>query len=214
MAVFCKAYPSITALTETLLYQGYPVLTGQTNWNTALDTTWNRSLEEVDFAIGRQTAFDLSGVVTVERDHNWTLGDRAQVDTFRQWTAARAGCLAPFWLPSLQNDVQLITAVSPGATYLIVRNDGQTLLDGTGRRDLLLQPVPGVYYFSRIMNAVLLESGDIRLNLDTPLPGPVGRDALVAYMRLCRLATDTVELAYHTESVATAQLPLVSVRES
>lgn len=209
----------IAPAAETADYRGYPVLTSQTNWAENLSADYSRSLDEFDPGLGLRAVSDLSGFASVTRSHSWTLGSRAEIAAFRAWCAARAGRLVPFWLPSLQADLKLVSAAGAAATSLQVENRGYAawlaaVPTAAGRRDIMIQSAAGIRY-RRITGATTISTTVEQITLDSPLGISISPETteLMSFMRLVRLAADSVEIAHYTDEVAVSTLSLVGIRD-
>lgn len=203
--------------TAALTYRGYPVLLDANDWAEPLDADYIRKTIQIDHLTGRRAVDDLSGVASVRRTHRWLLNGRAAVVAFRRWLAARAGRLAPFWMPSGQSDLRLAAAVGAADTSITVENTGyaEAVPAAVGRRDIMITTTSGQRLFARISGAYAIDDDTEQLGLEsalgtTVLPQDVRQ---ICFMRLVRLDADAVEIAHHTDEIAEAVLGLRSVRD-
>ncbi|MGA0610570.1 hypothetical protein [Caldimonas sp. KR1-144] len=204
---------------EDIVYRGYSVLTQQTNWTNEPQAEHSRVLAEVDGQVGRRLVTDLAGVERVSRGHSWLLAGREEIAAFRGFLAARMGRLVPFWLPSLQDDVQLVAGASGAAVALQVANRGLWRLNGTsaaiGRRDLRIVLFDGTVFYRRVTVAAEVSADVEELTIDAALGVAIAPEDVrqISFMRLARLASDAVEIAYRTDLLAECTLALASVRD-
>jgi len=207
------------AAEEDATYRSYSVLEQQTNWSNEPEADHSRSLAELDGSVGRRLVSDLTGIQRVAKGHSWLLGGREEIAAFRSFLAARAGRLVPFWLPSLQDDVHLVAPAASGATTLQVANLGRWRLDGSpaaiGRRDLRVVLVDGSVLYRRVTAAEQISADVEQLTLDSALGVAVTPTSVLqaSYMRLVRLASDSVEIVYQTDRLAECSVGLASVRD-
>jgi hypothetical protein len=208
-----------TPAAEAATYRGYAVLEQQTNWADDPTVEYSRRLGVLDNSVGVPLVTDLSEVQRAARAHSWLLAGRSEIAAFRGWLAARAGRLVPFWLPSLQDDVQLVANVGAAATTLLVANGGRWRLDGTdaaiGRRDLRIVLASGAVLYRRVTAAAQIDSATEQLTIDAALGTEVTPSDVrqISWMPLARLAGDAAEMAYLTDTLAECTLSLASVRD-
>lgn len=207
---------------ETADYLGYPVLTPQTNWTENPVAEYSRRVDEFDSVVGLRAFEDLSGVTSAQRAHRWLIEGRSAIASFRAWLSARAGRLVPFWIPSNQADLRVVSNVSSGATTLVVENRGYAQLFDSpgdlatiGRRDIMVLSTTGTRYYRRITAAVELgaDTEQITINSALGVALTTAQISIVSFMHLVRFASDAVELAHHTDALVEATIPLASVRD-
>lgn len=207
---------------ETADYRGYPVLLPQTDWSEEVGDDLTRDLLVFDGQTGLRSRTLPTGLVTAQRVHRWTLKGRPAIAAFRAWLAARAGRLHPFWHPTNQADVLPVEAIGAAATTLVCEDRGLWRLfaggqrpGAVGRRDLMIVSTSGTRWYRRVTNAVQLSGGREQLTIDSALGTALGSAnvAMVSLMRLVRLASDTVEIAYQSDDTAKCALGLRSLRD-
>ncbi|MCI1191467.1 hypothetical protein MOJ79_06390, partial [Calidifontimicrobium sp. SYSU G02091] len=207
----------IDAAAPAVTYRGHPVLLDAHDWAEALDADYIRKTIQIDHLTGRRLVDDLSGVATVRRTHRWLLNGRASIVSFRRWLAARAGRLAPFWLPSGQSDLRLTAAAGAADTAITVENTGYAALvnAAVGRRDIMITTTSGQRLFARIIDADEIDAQTEQLALESAIGTTVlPQDVMqISFMRLVRLDADAVEIAHHTDEIAEAVLSLRSLRD-
>lgn len=218
----CNEPAAITPAVEGADYLGLPVLLAQTNWSERPEAEYDRLVDELDNQVGRPRVEDRNGLAGMQRNHRWLLGDRAAIGTFKRWLAARAGCLMPFWHPSNQADVRVVAAIGAADVTITVQRAGWADLWAAGaaarqgRRDLMFVSTAGARWYRRITAAAAAGATTETLTISAPLGTAlaVGDVALVSVLRLVRLASDAVELTYHSDGVAEAALGLATLHDA
>jgi hypothetical protein len=204
------------ALTEAADFNGYPVYLQRSDWGDDLTAQIERNLSVFDNAIGAVHFNDVAGVHRFNRQYRLVLGTRAEIDHFKKWLAARAGRLNPFYLPSNSNDFTVQNAIADDETFISVANAGHAFVAGEiGRRDIVIELNNGTRYYRTIIAADAINASTETITINTALGVDVAPSDIrcVSYLRLMRLASDGVEVAYKTDGVATVALGFVSVRE-
>jgi hypothetical protein len=207
----------LPAATETLDYRGYPVLLTATNWTEDVDTDYARKLNELDFLTGRRAIDDLSGIGTVRRTHRWLISGRAAIASFRSWLAARAGRLTPFWMPSFQSDLKVVSPIGAFDSAITVENRAYAanVPAAVGRRDILIATTSGSRYYRRITGATALTPSTESIAIDSVVGAALLPEQIrhVSFMKLVRLDSDAIELAHHTDDMAEVSISVRSIRD-
>lgn len=184
------------------LYRGYPVLEHRPNWREPLTVDYNRKLKGLDNRTGVPLIEDMSGRPSTLQDFLWTRKGRADIHTLRQWFHARQGRYKRIWLPTYQHDLVVNGTTGSGDPYLQVEHVGYTqhLQGKIGRRDLRICLKDGTEFYRRIDSSVEVDSTQEQLNLDASFGREITPNDVrsVSYLQLSRLASDAVDLAWHT----------------
>lgn len=211
-----------TPAAEAADYRGYPVLLPQTDWSEEVGDDLTRDLLVFDGETGLRSRTLPTGLLTAQRVHRWTLKGRPAIAAFKAWLAARCGRLNPFWHPTNQADMAVVESIGAASTTLVCEDRGLWRLfaggqmpGAVGRRDLMIVSTAGARWYRRVTNAVPLAGGREQLTLDSALGTALATSAvaMVSLMRLVRLASDTVEIAYKSDDAAKCALGLRSLRD-
>jgi hypothetical protein len=198
-------------------YQGYPVLSSQTNWRDGQEAEWSRTVQEIDFTTGPVLVDDPSGFSIQSRTHAWLLGDRQETADFRAWLAARAGRLVPFWLASGQEDLEVVATIADTASSLTIVAQGYAdyVAAAVGRRDVVIVAIDGQRFYRRITSAQPNGDGTETVVIDSPLGVTLtaAEIAMVSFLRFVRLAADAVEINHLSSEVAESSIALVGLRD-
>lgn len=195
----------VTAVDSTASYRGLPVLDQAPNWRDDIGDEYRRLLQRVDNRTGVVGVTDLRNRTTPLQDYLWTLGSREDIGALRAWLHARQGRLNAIWVPSFKADLMLVQSVVAGQDFINIAAIAYArfLRDAIGRRDILIQLHDGSRLYRRIDDASVVDSSTEQLALDSALgqdfgPADVQR---ISFLQLCRLESDTVELAWHSTQV-------------
>ena len=98
----------------------------------------------------------------------------------------------PFWLPTYQNDVRLVSGTYSGSslTVLAIGDIGDYI-----NENLFIRQADGTYQFATVLNAVV-SGGNYVLTLEAALASPVSNTLTqsISFMNLSRFDTDTVQV--------------------
>jgi hypothetical protein len=201
---------------ESADYRGCPVFIARTDWGENRSAQIARNIHVFDNVVGKPGYRDKAGVHRARYPHRWVLEGRQELAEFRAWIAARRGRYAPFWAPSNLDDFKVTGNIGSAATSITVANRKHAMVAGeVGRRDIMIELHNGTRYYRRITD--IAPSGTTEtLTIDSALGANVAASdiARVSYMRLMRLASDTVEIAYKKDDVAIVKLNFMSKRDS
>lgn len=168
--------------------------------------TWARTLDVLDNLTGIVAVDDTSGAPVIRRTVGWLLQDRATLDRWKKWAAARAGRCHPLWLPTFADDLELVMALGSGDTALRVRNTLSARYVGNHplRAAVRMELVDGQVFHRRVTGITELDDQTEAIGLDSALgvvihPPDIRR---LMWMSLARLDADALEIHYETDSIA------------
>lgn len=198
-------------------YLGIEVDLRSPNWEQAIDTSYDRKLETLDYSLGPVFVDDLSNWQRITRTHRYLLDSRSDIAEYRGWLHAREGRANAFWQPQRQQDLIQDASISAASAVLRVRSLNYTSNYNlaAGRQDLAIYHVPsGQWYLRRILSVSPVFGDREDVTLDDPLginadPG----DLRIFWLTLSRLDADGVEIAWHSDTVAVSALGSRSVRQ-
>lgn len=132
--------------------------------------------------------------------YNLLLSGRAQISSFLGWFENRAGRLNKIWVPSLQEDLKLVSMT--GSTITITDSDyADTYNINDARRDIALIKRDRTMAFRRI-NSVAQAAPNEVLTVDSSVSTLAATTRQVCLLRLCRLDADEIEITRLTGTVA------------
>ena len=206
-----------TPLTETT-YRSFPVQTSKPDWAADPGIDYQRKLQEVDFGFSAPFVEDESGLSEPVTSFRWFFTTRAATEDFRQWLFARRGRQKAIWLPTFAQDLVVVSTVSNSATNIDVEVAGlkNYAAAGVHRRDLRIEMRDGTVYYRRASAYVEVDGNTERLSIDSPLGVTYQASdfALVSWMALVRLDSDSVEIAHYTGEAAASATVFRGVRNS
>lgn len=218
MPVMFDCEPSVTpgnvALTTApLTYRGKELYLGKVNWLSAMPFSFTSDVQRVDANVGRFMAFSSSGFSKMSRRHNWTLFNRADIFSFRQFLGRRQGVARSVFMPSGTEDFILVQQVlDTEVTLVVTKNDYGTLAGAhPARRDIIIQMNNGSYYCRRITGTSDFEN-TTRLQIDSSLgvtiqPSDVKQ---ISFLTLYRQESPSTTIRHLTDSKATVDAMLVA----
>lgn len=196
-----------TALTQ---YLGFDVLEVAPNWEATLGRTYKRSLVTIDPKIGPITVIDKGGSAIVGQEFPWWLDGHANISAFRAFILRRFGQLTPFWVPTWDQDLELIADVGPADTGITIQSAfySQSFFPSPARRYVAFIPFdgsPNVY--RKITGATDNFDGTESLTLDSPIGKAFpAATTMISFLTLARLGADRTEIKWDTADHAESLL--------
>lgn len=212
-------FANTPAAAAPLSYLGNEVFLTEPNWMEAPTFTYQDAYEVFGANSSGLLEFDQSSDwPTILRRARYDFLSRSAIVDFRKFLARRAGRWSPCWLPSWNEDFQILDSANSNASVLRIQdNNYRSFVEGhPARRNIAI-------FFNDTVNPVMAQiasteaNGDGTVNL--VLSASIGTTITVAnirracHMNLFRLASDIVTLTWETPNVATAVLTWQLVKE-
>ena|GEM_PF-864177 len=199
------------------VYLGYDVLELNYNRNQSLQERIDRKVARLDSRTGEKWFDEQSPAPNPTRPFVWTANGKAEMAVLRAFLDARHGRAVPFWFPSFQWDLSLaedLASTVSIATIVWARYTEQMFGTTGGRRYVALWtygiPTPLDPY--KIADANDPGNGSTESITLSPAATRLYPKAttVISFLKLCRLESDEVEIAYPGGDVAEAR---IAVRE-
>jgi hypothetical protein len=193
-------------------YLGHPVLDVAPDESDDPTASYARLMALVDYDVAAPTAHDLGGLALRTQRMAYKLFGRAEHTWLRSLLYTLHGRRVPMWIPSFNADLYCAANISGGSTSLTVEWAGYTLFgkNQPNRKDIRIDLYDGTTYYRRITNAIEAGANET-LTLDSALSGsaiPAGNVRRIAFLALCTLASDEVEIDHITDQDGTAHVTL------
>lgn len=177
------------------------------------EETWDNKWVRLDNDTG-VIEYDIQSIEPVlSRTARFLVIGRARIDLFLRFLFYCSGRLAPFWLPATDRGFELALPSASGSNTLTVEPiDYSVIYSGSpARTDIELVTIDGVVIRRRITSTQTLPSGEEVLTIDNQLPMDLSAANLnrCAWLELCRLESDAVDLKWWGGDCLEATLPIV-----
>jgi len=185
-----------------------PVLAIEPSRNGDVTARYDRQIVRLDSKSGIIHQLDRAGIPIVQWEpFAWILDGRTEASEFLEWADDRAGSLSPFFVPTWQRDLVLAEGAGPTDTQIVIQKCGYTeyMFSSPARQWLAFILPDGAKVYRQVVGAEVDGDTEI-LSLDGVLTVAVDDTVMISFLRLARLATDEVEIAWHTREVAEVQL--------
>ncbi|QQG66367.1 hypothetical protein [Desulfobulbus oligotrophicus] len=177
------------------------------------EETWDNKWVRLDNDTG-VIEFDIQAIEPVlSRAAQFRLIGRVGIDTFLRFLFYCAGRLSPFWLAATDRGFELALPAPAGATAITIGNIGyEYAFSGSPAREHIeMIATDGTIIRRRIMAVETLPTGEEQLTLDSGLPMDISASTLnrCAWLELCRLDSDAIDLKWWGHDCVDATLPIV-----
>lgn len=183
------------------LFEGFRVLTIKPDYAQDLSIAYDRVLSELDNGNGIPRSNDGLGFGIPTQRHTWFIHGRKDAANLRTLLYWLRGKVRPLWVPTFNDDVQLIAPAASGAMYVDIQDIGFVELGGgINRQVLAINLNDGSWIFRRIVGSAV-GTGYERLELAEALPQALNPQDIykISFMAVNRLAQDTVEINHVTD---------------
>lgn len=201
------AWPAIAPVAS---YLGMPVLEVRPNESTALAAAYGRQVVSMDSDVGLVFYDDITGRAFPTQSHAWLLAGtaaRAAQRSLLYWLQGRASAL---WVPSWADDITLAQPLPSTATVLTVAWAGisRHLYRQAGRRHVRIELFGGQVFYRAVVAAGEVDAATEQVTISTSLGVAIDASMIrqINWLMLCRLASDTVQIAHITDTAGVASV--------
>ena len=207
---FIPAEPAV----ETL--DGYEVIYRKPNWSTPVQYEMESDFDFLDYTTGAVQQIQKPTHTKQLRRVNWLLKSREDITSFRALLGRRKGQLIPAFMPTWFTDFEVSDANAAGSSGLRVKRSQYDALVGVNDTQfaVLIRMKDGSRLLRKIIGTSKPDSETEMLSLDDTLPFEVNpqNTMMVSLVHLCRLVQDGVTINYQSDSVATVEMTMTTVK--
>ena len=199
------------AMPTAAAYRALPVLEWRPDESEPPTSSAPRMLGVVDNETAPPVITDMIDRALRAQGHSWLLQGREAQGAWRSMLYALAGRANPVWVPSWTADLRVVAAIAAAATFITVEWTGYTLFgrQQAGLRDLRIELWNGTAFCRRITGSVQgAETETLQLDAALGQAVAIADVRQVSWLRLCTLASDTVELRHLTDADGISQCRL------
>ena len=154
--------------------------------------------------------------ITITRPYSWLLKTRQEIANFLAFLEMRKGKSVPFWMPSWSQDMESLQVVNPNDISLLINGIGYTQMikHHASRSDLVFRFVDGsTPVYKHITASADPSNGTETISIDSAFGKtiPMGGFASISFLNLCRLDADSIDIQWHSDSIATVSFRICEV---
>lgn len=208
--------PYVPVVSASLTYDGVEVITRQPDWKSGVDNTSDFTYETLDMGTGAVIHYQTEQFPRIRRAYKWLLKSRESVRQMRELLGRTRGQLKSVYVPTWHHDLRVVVDIDESAVSIVVAdNDFHLMVGVNAARDrLMLQLVDGTVFYRKILGTSKVAEGTM-LTIDSAFGQDIPKTSVrnVFMLMRNRLATDKIELQWHTDSVVTTNTPFITVKE-
>lgn len=199
-------------------YGGYPVMARPPNYSNALAGQFQRMITTIDNDTGLMTYADMSGRGYGTQTHSWFVITRKDHAAVRDMLYFLRGQLTGFWMPTFNNDLDIVSPAHSGESAIHIKAIGYTDLGFPveGRDTIIVFMADGSRQYATITGSATGDDGVEVLTLAEPLVVDLYPDKVlkISFLAYSRFAQDALEIAHMTDnkglSTVTANISAIS----
>lgn len=193
------------ALNPEHWFDGREVLTLRPNWTRSPTVTYAHDIETVDYGRGRVARFTPVAFGTTTCQATYLARSVAEAGAMRQFFARMKGRRGEFYMPTWTADMRLASAVPALSTQMRVvgRQTFDDYASDTSRRSIMVMTRDG-FSVALKFDSISLDGSNSVLHLTDTYPFDLVPDdvAMISWLPVRRLATDTLTIEWMTDEVA------------
>lgn len=188
-------------------YRGYNVFMEKNNDADLLNNKYGRNTTVLDNRTGIYAYTQWATYPYLNYSYSFLKGTRSRITEFRKFIEDCRGRFKPFWMPSWQKDIDLI---SISGVTVIIKDAGLARYVGLNpaMRDIALIKPDMTTLFRRVSAAVNNGDGTETITVDSSLSVSAADIYMTSFLRFCRLDSDEIALQWETNETVTSNLPI------
>ena len=190
-------------------YNGFDVYTNGPLLNPDFVTDrYNKLTELVDYRTGPVELFTPWNATKINCEFKLLLGSLKDVWEFKSFLAARQGKLVPFYMPTFEDNLRLLS-VGTLTTPIVVRSDEQTA-QGETRVTIAVNTKSG-WLFRTVLGYSTDVEGNTVVALDVSLNIDASEVNYISYMGLKRMTSDSTQFNWLPNYVAEVSMAITEI---
>jgi hypothetical protein len=186
----------------TPTYGGYPVLDTPPNETGDMTIQYDRILQEFSTPLTRKLVRDTANKGFPVTQYRWMAVGRAEQNALRGYFYALNGKRVLTWLPSFDEDFDIIGAAASGSSAMNVKKTGGARFGGVRfNRDHIQVALYDGSTINREIASLIESTNNEVLTVDSAWGTALSQDNIkrVSYLTLARLDQDTIEIIHYSD---------------
>lgn len=167
--------------------------------------SYEHRIDLVDSTSGALEQFSPWNFIRINREFELILEGSQDIWETREWLYRRAGKLRPFYMPTYENNLRLLTVGSILDSFEI-RDDAHST-QAAVRNHIAVLLTDGSYLLRTILSSEVNLDGNIDITIDTPLNVQSYEIDEISYFGLKRLSSDEIDITWMPNNVASVVVP-------
>jgi hypothetical protein len=172
-----------------------------------LNTSLNQQQTIVDQVVGPVARFTDTTRPQQIKPFYSILENRQQIVNFKKFLFRRAGKYRPFWLPSFENDLRLLSTGTISTTITI---SSDSFIAYASQRTHIAIHANEAWHARAVSNPIQLDADRVQLTLSSALNLPADKIVCISYLGLYRFDSDKIDLTWQSGIVKTT-VPIIEI---
>lgn len=185
------------------VYETYPRLDQQPNWQRGISLNFNTPYDEVDYTNGVIHAFKKVMSGNFVQGLNYTLDDKGDMEKLRSLFIQSKGQQGQFLAPTFTNDMTLISDVNMSRATITVRFEAEQYFDDLYW--ITFFKTDGTSFCRRVTQVAASGQNHVLTLNENPSETVRANEVLMlSQTRMCRFASDSLKITYHVADVTSS----------
>lgn len=171
---------------------------------------YSNRVDEVDYKSGSSRYYTPWLYSKINRQFRLVLEGMQEVWEFKQWLQNREGKLIPFYMPTFENNVDVIT--EGFLTSVVVAKNTELTTQGAERIHLAVKILSGGWQFATVSSYGTDAEGNSIVTLTAPLNLNRTNIEFISFMGLKRLSADSISIKRIGNGAAEVILPVIELK--
>lgn len=170
---------------------------------------YEHRIDLMDNTSGVVELFSPWNYLRVKREFELILEGAQEIWETRAWLYRRAGRLVPFYMPTYENNLRLLSTGFITDSFEVAEDDFST--QSSARKTIAFKLTNGTYEFRTIANADINIAGNTSITLTTSINVDASIISEINYFGMKRLSSDNIEIDWMPNNVASVTLPITEL---
>jgi len=170
---------------------------------------YEHRIDLMDNVSGAIEQFSPWNFLRVSREFELILEGTQDIWEMRQWLYRRAGKQRPFYMPTYENNMRLISVGF--ITDSFVAEEDAFSTQSTARNHIAIKKTDGSYVFRTVIASQINVDGNTDITVDTAINIDAGEIDEINFFGLKRLTSDEIDLEWLPNNVVSVTVPITEV---
>jgi hypothetical protein len=170
---------------------------------------YEHRVDLMDNTTGVITQFAPWDHIRINREFELILEGTQEIWEIREWLYRRAGKLRPFYMPTYENNMRLLSQGTITDSF-VVEEDAFSL-QATARNHIAIKQTDGSYLFRTVVDSEINVDGNTDITIDSALNIQADEIEEINFFGLKRLSSDEIDLIWLPNNVVSITIPITEV---
>jgi len=168
---------------------------------------YNQQINVVDYGSNRPEFYAPWIYPKIVREFGLLLDGLEEVSIFKEWLYRRAGKAIPFYMPTFENNMRLLSTGLITDIFTITNDENAT--QGQQRDHIGFFKTDGTWVFRTVVDISVDPQDDVTVEVDSSVSIDADDIDFISYVGLKRLSSDKIDINWQPNCVAEVTLPII-----